>query len=404
MKIAVIGCGLVGSLIARLATSEKIVEEVACFDKDPDRAKKYLSYPDPLDIPIIEADALNLEAFSGTLSYYDYLINALPTFIKKDKKEILLNPLLMSVALKTNINYVDLACYGGKRKRAEQLSMAKQFLSQGLLALINMGVSPGLANILAREAYEDLEEVDELSIMTLEDQKGSTYVIPWSREEMLNVASIDLAYKNKQFFFREPFAEARVCNFPEPIGSIRCYSVSNDEAYTIPSLLKINSFAYLAGGSDVEMLRALYRLGFFEDTPIKIRKTYVSPREFLYYLLQTPISPDYVLKVMQEGDLQDAQFALQVQAVGNISGEKAVSTRYILFPGQRTINKVLPGATYITYPTALSLVAILRAVKGKRLRGVLPGELLPRPIRRMVLDYIRGKKIHIGEEFKTIMV
>lgn len=61
--------------------------------------------------------------------------------------------------------------------------------------------SPGLANILAREAYEDLEEVDELSIMTLEDQKGSTFVIPWSREEMLNVASIDLAYKNKQFFF-----------------------------------------------------------------------------------------------------------------------------------------------------------------------------------------------------------
>ncbi|MCC5998048.1 MAG: saccharopine dehydrogenase NADP-binding domain-containing protein, partial [Thermofilum sp.] len=190
MKIAVIGCGLVGSLIARLATSEKIVEEVACFDKDPDRAKKYLSYPDPLDIPIVEADALNLEAFSGTLSNYDYLVNALPTFIKKDKKEILLNPLLMSVALKANINYVDLACYGGKRKRAEQLSMAKQFLSQGLLALINMGVSPGLANILAREAYEDLEEVDELSIMTLEDQKGSTFVIPWSREEMLNVASI----------------------------------------------------------------------------------------------------------------------------------------------------------------------------------------------------------------------
>jgi saccharopine dehydrogenase-like NADP-dependent oxidoreductase len=403
MKIAVIGCGLVGSLIARLATSEKIVEEVGCFDKDHDRAKKYLSYPDPLDIPIIEADALNLEAFSGTLSNYDYLVNALPTFIKKDKKEILLNPLLMSVALKANINYVDLACYGGKRKRAEQLSMAKQFLSQGLLALINMGVSPGLANILAREAYEDLEEVDELSIMTLEDQKGSTFVIPWSREEMLNVASIDLAYKNKQFFFREPFAEARVCSFPEPIGSIRCYSVSNDEAYTIPSLLKINSFAYLAGGSDIEMLRALYRLGFFEDTPIKIRKTYVSPREFLYYVLQTPISPDYVVKVMEEGDLEDAQFALQVQAVGNISSEKAVSTRYIIFPGQRTINKVLPGATYITYPTALSLVAVLRAVKGKRLRGVLPGELLPRPIRRIVLDYIRGKKIHIGEEFKTII-
>ncbi|MCC5998073.1 MAG: hypothetical protein LM573_03260, partial [Thermofilum sp.] len=62
-----------------------------------------------------------------------------------------------------------------------------------------------------------------------------------------------------------------------------------------------------------------------------------------------------------------------------------------------------PGATYITYPTALSLVAVLRAVKGKRLRGVLPGELLPRPIRRIVLDYIRGKKIHIGEEFKTII-
>ncbi|WP_187148177.1 hypothetical protein [Thermofilum adornatum] len=51
MKIAVIGCGLVGSLIARLATSEKIVEEVACFDKDPDRAKNTFLIQTPLTYP-----------------------------------------------------------------------------------------------------------------------------------------------------------------------------------------------------------------------------------------------------------------------------------------------------------------------------------------------------------------
>jgi hypothetical protein len=72
---------------------------------------------------------------------------------------------------------------------------------------------------------------------------------------------------------------------------------------------------------------------------------------------------------MEEGYLEDAQFALQVQAVGSIAGEKAASTRYVIFPGQRTLSKVLPGATYVTYPAAMSLVAVLRAVKGKRLKS-----------------------------------
>lgn len=403
MKLAIVGCGLAGSSIARLAVSEKVAEEVACFDRNTERARNYLSYPEPLDIPVEEVDATDTSTLSRKLSQYDFLVNALPTFTKRNRREIPLNPIIMSAALEAHINYTDLACYGGKRRRAEQLPLARSFSGEGLLALINMGVSPGLSNMLAREVYEDLESVEAISIMTLEDQKGSTFIIPWSREEMLNVASPELTYRNARYSFREPFSETRLCSFPEPIGSVRCYSVSNDEAYTIPSILKIRSFSYYAGGSDIEMLRALYRLGVFSRAPIRVRKALVSPREFLYYLLQTPISPEYIIRVMEEGDLEDAQFALQVTAEGSISGEKAKSTRYIIFPSQRTINRTLPGATYITYPTALSLLATLKAVKGRRLKGVLPGELLPRPIRREVLEYIRGKKIHIGEEFRTII-
>ncbi|ABL78600.1 saccharopine dehydrogenase family protein [Thermofilum pendens] len=402
MKIVVVGCGAVGSLVARLAAKWKVADEVLCLDKDVERAKRYLDYPEPLGIPVERADALAAEELKAKVAGYDFLVNSLPTFVKVDKAERLLNPQLMSVALKAGLNYADLACYGGKRRRAEQLSFSKAFSEAGLLALINMGASPGLSNILAREVYEDLDSAESLYVMSLEDQRGSSFVIPWSREEMLNVASPELCFRGRKYSLREPFSESALCNFPEPIGPVRCYSVSNDEAYTIPAFLRISNFYYLAGGSDIEVLRALYRLGILSDVPVKLRKATVTPRELLYHILPPTPSPEYIVRVVKEGDLEDAYFALQVYAEGEVRGERAVSKRYLVFPSQRRVNELMPGATYITYPTALSLLAVLSAVKGRRLRGVVPGEALPGPIRRAVLDYLRVQGITVGEEFRTV--
>ncbi|MEM4563380.1 MAG: saccharopine dehydrogenase NADP-binding domain-containing protein [Thermofilum sp.] len=401
MRVAVLGCGAVGSVFAKLAVEEKL-GEVVCLDRYPERAKASLSYGVQADVPVEAVDALDGEGLTRKLAGFDFVVNALPTFARVNRREILLNPLVMAAALRAGANYVDLACYGGKKRRAEQLSLAGQFSGEGLLALINSGGSPGLSNILARSAYEELDSTQTVTVMSLEDQRGSTFVIPWSREEMLSVASPVLAYRNGRFELQDPFAEAEVCEFPEPLGSVRCYSVSNDESYTIPHFLRIRNFRYLAGGSDIEVLRALYRLGIFSSKPLRLRKALVTPREVLYHILESAVNPAEVDAALREGDLEDAYFAIQVVAEGEVSGERALARRYVIFPSQRRVAQLMPGATYITYPTAVCALAMLKAVKGRRLRGVLPPEALPRPLRRLVLEELERRHIIVNEEFKVL--
>lgn len=401
MRLAIVGCGAVGSAIARLAVAKKAAEEVVCFDQNPERAKRYLSFGEALDIPVDRVDALNPEELASKLKGFDLAVNALPTFARVGRREVPLNPLVMRAALKAGTGYVDLACYGGRRRRAEQLALSREFAGAGLSAVINFGASPGLSNVLVREACEDLDSVETVRVVSVEDQRGSTFVIPWSREEMLMSAAPALAYRNGRFVWLEPFGESAVFELPEPIGTLRCYTLLNDETYTVPFFVKLRSFYYYAGGSDIETLRALYRLGILSGERVRIGKALVSPRELLYHILPSSPAPEEVLRMVQEGELEDAYFAIEVVAEGEVSGEPAESRRLVLFPSQRRVNELLPGATYITYPTALCAVALVRALRGRRLRGVLPGEALPRYIRRLLLEYLEEDRIVVNEEFKV---
>ena len=401
MRLAVVGCGAVGSAVARLAVAKRVAEEVVCLDRDAERARSYLAFEGVRDLPVEQVDALNLEELAGKLKGFDLVVNALPTFARVGRREVPLNPLVMRAALRAGTGYVDLACYGGRRTRAEQLALAREFADAGLPVVINFGASPGLSNLLTREACEDLDSVETVRVVSVEDQRGSTFVIPWSREEMLMSAAPVLAYRGGRFVWLEPFSESAVFELPEPIGAVRCYAVLNDEAYTVPHFVKLRNFHYYAGGSDVETLRALYRLGVLSGERVRVGKALVSPRELLYHILPPSPTPEEVLRMVREGELEDAYFAIEVAAEGEVGGEPAVSRRFVLFPSQRRVNELLPGATYITYPTALCAVALLRALRGRRLRGVFPGEALPRHVRKLVLEYLEEDKIVVNEEFKV---
>lgn len=396
-----LGCGAVGSVVARLAAKLGVAEEVVCFDKNPEKAKVHLDFDDARDLPLEEIDVSDQEALKEKISGFDFAVNALPTFIRVGEKDVLLNPLIMQACLKSSVPYIDLACYGGKRRSAEQLTLAKSFRSEGLLAVINAGASPGLTNLLAREAYEDFDRVSSIRVMSLEDQKGPSFLISWSREEMLNVATPVLVYRDRRYMMEEPFKDSILCDFPDPAGTVRCYTVSNDESYTIPLFLRTRSFEYYAGGSDIEILRALYRLGILEEKTIMVRGRKIPLRSLLYQILKEPSSPREFEKAIIEGELDDAFFGVRVTVEGEVAGEKAVSTRSTMFPSQRKVNELLPGATYITYPTGLIVVSFVKALRGRKLAGVFPAEALPGVIRRSMLDELENNKVFVNSEFKV---
>lgn len=391
-----------GSALARLMVQHEASSEVCCFDRSLERARRFLNFEEGRDIPVEELDASSVEETAKRLKGFDMAVNALPTFMRVRGKEVPLNPRVMEASLKAGVSYMDMACYGGRRRRAEQLALSKKFEREGLLALVNSGASPGLTNILARESYEDLDEAHSLVIMSVEDQRGSSFIISWSREEMLGIAMPVLTYRSGKYMFVEPFSEVRIGEFPEPVGVVKCYSVSNDESYTIPHFLRLASYGYYAGGSDIETVRALYRLGVLEDKKIAVSGRRVHLRSVLHQVLREPLDPHDILRTMERGELEDAYFAVQTIVEGEVGGERALSKRSVVFPSQREITGLLPGSTYISFPTALCALAVLRAIRGRRLSGVLPPEVLPRFLRRAVLGELEKHRVFVNEEFRVL--
>ncbi|MEM7814370.1 MAG: saccharopine dehydrogenase NADP-binding domain-containing protein [Candidatus Aenigmatarchaeota archaeon] len=400
MNVLVLGCGAVGSSIIRLLLKEKFIDEILCVAKDKKTAKDFL-LQNFKDIEFKVADALDFSEIKNLLQKSDFVINALPSYLEVAGKNILVNLKILEFCLKVGVNYLDFACYGDeKRKIAEQLLMAKKFEKEKLFALINAGICPGLSNLLAKESSEEFEYLESIKIRTLEDQRGLEFVLPWSKEGLFDVASKVLVYRNYKFFFKEPFTERENYDYPS-FGKISCYLLSHDEVYTLPHFIKVRNVDVKGGGSDIEILFALYKLGILEDEKVRVGKFRISPKKFVYSIVKgTPTTKEFV-KIIESGIIEDAFFGLFVDCKGYRKNNRILVRNYVTF-SQKMINKKLYGTNYISYPTALSSVIFLKSVHKRRLYGVLPPEALPKAARKKFLNELERKDIILNEEYKKL--
>jgi len=402
MNILVLGCGTIGSTIIRLLLKEKFVDEVYCISKDEKVARSFL-LKDFNAIEHRETDALNFKAIKGFMKKCDFVVNALPSYVEVHGKDILVNLKILEFCLKVGVNYLDLACYGDyRRKIAEQLSLNKKFEKEKLVGLINAGISPGLTNVIVKDTSEEFDYLESVKIRTLEEQRGLEFVLPWSREGLLDVASDPLVYRNYRFAIKEPFTEREMYEYPSPFGRMPCYLLSHDETYTIPHFMKVRNVDVKGGGGDIEILTALYKLGIFEDEKIRVGKFRISPKKFAYSIIKgTPTTREFV-KILDNEILEDAFFGIFVDCKGNLGKSKILVKTYTIF-SQKMINKRLHGANYISYPTAISSTIFLKSIyKGKKLHGILPPEALPKAVRKRILNELERREIILNVEYKKL--
>jgi len=400
MKVLVLGCGTIGSSIIRLLLKEKFIDEVFCISKEKKTAKDFL-LKDFNSIEFKVADALNFKTIKNFMEKCDFVINALPSYLEVKGKDVLINLKILDFCLKTGKNYLDFACYGDyRRKIAEQLLFKEKFEKERIFALINAGVSPGLSNLIAKESSEEFDYLESIKIRTLEEQRGLEFVLPWSREGLFDVASKVLVYRNYKFFLKEPFTERETYDYPS-FGKIPCYLLAHDEVFTIPHFIKVRNVDVKGGGSDIEILLALYKLGIFEDEKIKVGEVRISPKRFAYSIVRgTPTTKEFI-KIINQGIIEDAFFGLFVDCKGFLRNNKILMKTYLTF-SQKIINKKLYGANYISYPTALCSVLFLKSVYKKRLYGVFPPEALPKSARKKFLNELEKKEIILNVEYKKL--
>jgi saccharopine dehydrogenase (NAD+, L-lysine-forming) len=297
MRILLVGAGGVGTAFARIA-ARRAFAELTIGDYDLGRAERAAAASD--SFRAVRIDARDADAVAYLLAEHscDALMNAAdPRFVMP----------LYTAALRSGVHYLDMAMslshphqeapYSktGVKLGDDQFAMASDWEKAGKLALVGIGVEPGLSDVFARHAADELfSDIDQVGVRdgaSLQVQGydfAPTFSIWTTIEECLNPPVIWEA--GRGWYTTLPFSEPEVFTFPAGIGPVECVNVEHEEVLLIPRWVKASrvTFRYGLGEEFIGVLKTLHMLGLDSTEPVAVGGAQVAPRDVVAACLPDP--------------------------------------------------------------------------------------------------------------------
>jgi saccharopine dehydrogenase (NAD+, L-lysine-forming) len=300
MRILLVGAGGVGGAITAIAARRRFPELVVVADYDLARAEKAVASVADQRFLAARVDADDEAAVRSLLAEHqcDVLVNATdPRFVMP----------LFRAALAEGTTYLDMAMslshphpeqpyeLTGVKLGDEQFALSPEWQQAGRLALVGIGVEPGLSDVFARYAADHLfHSIDELGVrdganLTVRGYDFAPSFSIWTTiEECLNPPVI--WEEDRGWFTTEPFSEPEIFDFPEGIGPVECVNVEHEEVLLMPRWVQARrvTFKYGLGAEFIDVLRTLHKLGLDSTTPVRAGGVLVSPRDVVAACLPDP--------------------------------------------------------------------------------------------------------------------
>jgi saccharopine dehydrogenase-like NADP-dependent oxidoreductase len=302
MRVLLVGVGTVGEAIARISAGADWCETMVLADYDEARAR---TLADALGgaptFPSAQIDARDAGSVTELARAHrvDLVMNAVdPQFVMP----------IFSGALEADAHYMDMACslskphpdrpfeVPGVKLGDEQFAMDDAWKGRGKLALVGMGMDPGLTDVFAAHAAKhDFDEVHEVHV-----RDGGDLEIPgfafapvfsiWTTiEECLNPP---IVWQDGDWHTTEPFSAPESFPFPEGIGPVECVNVEHEEVLLVPRWIETRkaTFKYALGADFIDKLKTIHALGMDRTDSVRVKGVEVAPRDVLAAITPDPIS------------------------------------------------------------------------------------------------------------------
>lgn len=301
MKVLLVGVGGVGEAMAMIAKPHPWVEQIVLADYNLARVKEVQSkLGNEKRFPTEKVDANHTEQIVALANKYNVnlIMNAC---------DPIYNESIFEAAFNYGCNYMDMAMTLSKPHPTDpfnqcgiklgdyQFERSRKWEQKGLLALVGLGVEPGMADVFARYAQDYLfDEIDEIGIRDGANIEVRGYDFApnfsiWTTiEECLNPPVI--WEQGKGWFTTLPFSEPEIFDFPGGIGNVEVVNVEHEEVLLIPRWIKSKrvTFKYGLGDKFINVLKTLHMIGLDNKELIRVKDISVAPRDVVAACLPDP--------------------------------------------------------------------------------------------------------------------
>jgi lysine 6-dehydrogenase len=354
MKIAVLGCGGIGSVAADDLARSLRSAEIVVADADGGRARALASRLNRGNVSWMRADASSHSSLVRALKGVDLAVGALPGS---------LGLTACRAAIAAGTHMVDVSYM------PEDVTAVHRAARQARVCVVpDCGVSPGLSNVLIGRAVSRLDTVHRVHILVgglpARPVPPLGYVVTWSADDLIEL------YERPATIVRQ----GRVCTVP---------AMSGLEEVEVPGLGRLEAFYSdglrtllhtMSGVKEMwektlrypghaRSIRLLQSLGFFRRDPLRIGGSRVRPREVTARLL------DRTLRMPGVRDL----VGMTVVVAGVRNGRHLTYT-YRLLDKYDTRKKITAMARTTAFTASIVAQLIARGVVTDI--GVLPPERL----------------------------
>ncbi|MFN8160953.1 MAG: saccharopine dehydrogenase NADP-binding domain-containing protein [Solirubrobacterales bacterium] len=364
------GAGGIGSTAVRALACFEEVGSVTVADRDLAGASRLVDEVGDDRLEAVGFDAASPQTLSAALRGADAVVNCVGPFYR-------FGPPILEAAIEAGVAYVDVC--DDLDATVRMLEMDGRARERGVRALIGMGNSPGLANVLVRFCADHLlDRVDGAEIMHVhggEPDEGPA-VIKHRIHAMTNdvplfvdgeFVSVRMLEESARPFLRE-------VDFPD-VGTCTVYPYPHPETITLPrhieGISRATNLGVVVPFPYFELTMDAVRLGICGEREVEVAGTGVPAIDFAVAFIRSR-RPG----LLAEAGIAGPRGCLKVEVSGTRGGERHLY-EFTMSSGQR-------GAGEGTgIPAALGAILMLRGAIGAE--GVFPPEAAVVPTEMIAL-------------------
>jgi len=365
-KVTILGgSGIVGSIAAETLASSGVFSEITLADINVAAARKLAGKLKGTKLSVAELDADNPQSIRKAIGGSAVVLNCVGPFYKYGHT-------ILKAVVEARINYVDVCDDFDATEKL--LAMDDKAKKAGVSALIGMGSSPGVANVLVRFCVDSLldqvEAVDIYHAHGGEKAEGAAVVKHRIHSMKIGIPMfLNGKFTTVNLFEDSGKALEEETEFKD-VGTYSVYGYPHPETITLPKYLKgvkrVTNLGLVLPPAYAELIKGMVRLGITDEKPIDVQGHKVIPLEFAvaYILSQRQ-------RLLKEAGIDQPMGCLKIVVKGYKDGGK---NTYIFSMSSR--GQGMGEGTGI--PAAIG--AILMGTGKITEKGVLPPEACVNPM------------------------